>query len=111
MARANETLTDENRAMQKAKVEVAKLKEENKALSELSSKQGEQLKESTREYFTESMAKKDAMLDAYRIGEERAVARLKQLTESSSAATRKAEESDAVITDLRAKVELSLIHI
>ena len=71
----------------------------------LSARQEQQLKETTREYFTEAMEKKEAMLVACRESERRAVAKLKQLTDSAAAEARKTSQSDTVITELRSKLE------
>jgi len=101
----NERLTDENREMVATKLEAVQLRQDNAELKELTEKHSTLLRESTREYFTEAMEKKEAALQAYRNGMETAEDRLKHTLQTNAVAIEKAGTADGTIDGLRRALE------
>ena len=101
----NERLAEENRELVESHLEAVELRRENEELKELTQKHAALLRDSTREYFTEAMEKKDSAMKAYRNGMERAEARLKQTRETSATAIEKAGTADNIIGGLQRALE------
>ena len=101
----NERLAEENRELVESHLEAVELRRENEELKELTQKHAALLRDSTREYFTEAMEKKDSAMKAYRNGMERAEARLKHIMETSATAIEKAGTADNIIGGLQRALE------
>jgi len=101
----NERLTDENREMVATKLEAVQLRRENAEFKELTEKHSTMLRESTREYFTEAIEKKEIALQAYRRGMETAEAKLKHTLQTNAVAIEKAGTADGTIDGLRRALE------